>query len=93
MAEHTHAKDLSFSERSDALLYRSNINQIVNRFHLAYEKFRRSHNSGYCAFELQKDLEVVAEEFRLLNQLLTELGKIEHYNYEAILATSYAQEV
>lgn len=86
MAVHTHSKDLTFRERSDAILYRSNINQVRFRFQQAEEAFYHSHNLGYCAFEMQKHVTEMQEQLRLVNQILTELGKIEHYNYEAVLA-------
>jgi hypothetical protein len=86
LAEHTHAKDLTFRERSEAIMLRSQINAVHNRFIHAQDGFNRAHNSGYCAFEMGKFAFVMKKELATLIQLLDTLGNVEHYNYESILA-------
>lgn len=86
MAEHNHSKVLTFRERSDAIMLRATLSQVRYRFDMAHQDFIRSHGSGYCAFEMLKHLSQMTEQLDILVRLIKELGELEHYNFETILA-------
>lgn len=86
MVEHTHTKVPTLKEQSEAYTIRQSINETRFRIDSLWSTFIRHHNSGYCAFEMQKVLDDINRNIEILDSLLSDLGRIEHYNYESVLA-------